>query len=71
MGRLFIVNYNTHEVNAEDLLNISKSLERVIDKRDKLILLPEMIHMQQVSTEELIYLRDYIDSIIDAKGDIE
>ena len=68
-GRLFILNYDIHEVNPSEIPDIVQPLEATISSNDTLLVLPQTLQLTEVSTEALQNLQRYITTILSSRED--
>ncbi len=66
-GKLYVLNYNIKDVSAENLLTLTHSIEDAIGSHDKLIVIPNVVQLREVSTEELVEIQMYIDNILESR----
>lgn len=70
-GRLFTLTYDANEIKRDELQNLVHSLETIIDGHDQLLVLPDMMHLKQTSTEELLELAMLIDNILESRRNVD
>ena len=70
-GRLFTLTYDANEIKRDELQNLVHSLETIIDGHDQLLVLPNMMHLKQTSTEELLELAMLIDNILESRRNVD
>lgn len=70
-GRLFTLTYDANEIKSDELQNLVHSLETIIDGHDQLLVLPDMMHLKQTSTEELLELAMLIDNILESRRNVD
>lgn len=70
-GRLFTLTYDANEIKRDELQHLVHSLETIIDGHDQLLVLPDMMHLKQTSTEELLELAMLIDNILESRRSVD
>ncbi len=67
MDNVYIISYDVNQVDGEVLCDLRKQMEAIVDPNAKLIVMPHMFQVLQLSSDDLLQLRRYVDSIITLK----
>lgn len=66
-NNLYVLNYDITQTTSAQLRQLTESLESVLGSYDRLIVLPNAMQLNKVSTDELIEIRHLIDHILEGR----
>lgn len=66
-NNLYVLNYDITQTTSTQLRQLTESLESVLGSYDRLIVLPNAMQLNKISTDELIEIRHLIDHILEGR----
>lgn len=66
-NNLYVLNYDVTQTTSAQLRQLTESLESVLGSYDRLIVLPNAMQLNKISTDELIEIRHLIDHILEGR----